>query len=390
MHVYSRTRTLELFLLLFVVASSGCGTACPPKPATGFAIHGMPGPEDFEIQTTGPGAPRLLVSSQERSEKEPEPGHIFSLSLASDGADLTPRPLVLTNREHCSFHPHGISLVTRQDGKQRLYVINHHDACDTNNCSCTLKNLTPADKGKEIHSVEVYELLDGGTWTMVDRLTDPLFLTHPNDVAASPDGFVYVTNAPVTKGGFLFEALIGHSSSSVVVFDEEAKKWYRVAGRPRIANGIAVDWPRKRLYVAETGRGRIDVLAMDGRGGPTAPVHVGTIDIGSGVDNLSWEPPGPDSRTLWVAADPNLFAFFRLGMAYKWAAYRHKKEVTSRSASEVYRISVNGDSGTSTPGSPAFCDDGARISGASTAVKYEGSLFISQVFGDFVLRLPYP
>jgi hypothetical protein len=354
----------------------------------------VPGPEDFEIQAKGPGAPRLIISSDERGDKKTKTradGGLFSLSLANGGAGAMPLGLMLVGREKvgCSFHPHGISLVTLSSGQQRLYVINHHEARNIGGCLLNADGLAAPHHGKEIHSIEVFDLIDGGAWKLVDRLTAPEFLTHPNDVAASPDGLVYVTNAPLTTFGFGYEALIGHSSSSVVVVDdrEKEKKWYRVAGRPRIANGIAIDWARKRLYVAETGTERIDVLALDGAGGPTAPVRVGEIEIGSGVDNLSWELPGPDSRLLWVAADPHLGAFVKFGIAYG-SAHRHHKDPKSRSASEVYQVVLDGNSGRRNPSlEPFFCDDGTMISAASVAIPYESSLFVGQVFEDFVLRI---
>jgi len=354
---------------------SNCTTAPPQQHAAVVHFHGVPGPEDIEIQSTGPGAPRLIISSQERREKLPkEPGRLYSLSLEK-GVAAAPVKLEL-GRDDCSFHPHGISLVTMENGLQRLYVINHHASSDVSGCLRNSKNAAQPGNPPLVHSVEVYELQNDGAWRMRERLPDPNgFLTHPNDVAALLNGFVYVTNAPSSQLGFVYEALIGHSSSSVVVFD--GKEWHRVLIKPRIANGIAADWERRRLYVAETGTKRIDVLALD-RGGATAPEKIGEVNIGSGVDNLSWGPPTPERRTLWVAADPSLIAFARLGSAYS----RNKNAL---SPSEVYSIKFQGDIGTPTR---EFCDDGSTISGASAAIPYDGNLFISQVFYDFVLRVP--
>jgi len=68
-------------------------------------------------------------------------------------------------------------------------------------------------------------------------------------------------------------------------------------------------------------------------------------------------------------------------------AWKRQKKEKPPSPSEVYRIDLIGDSGTA---KCVFGDPGRRISAASTAFPYEGSLFLGQVFDDFVLRYPFP
>lgn len=374
---------LSLSLLMLALAAGGDRTDAPATAKEGIRLGPVPGPEDFEIQTSGPDSPRLLVASQNDAgnRETTEPGEIIALSLAKGDEGKPPRTLVRADPEHknlcSSFHPHGVSLVTLPDGQLRLYVINHHDRRDLD----CLRSPRVTPQAGRINSVEVYDVQPDGNLRFVDRHLDNL-LTNPNDLAALPDSTLYVSNAPMHGLGFPYEALIAHSSSSVVMFD--GKSWHRAAFKPRIANGIAVDASRHRLYVAETRRKRITIFALDGRGGPTAPNKVGEIPVRSGVDNLSWGPAGPEGRTLWVAAHPSLFAFVRLGQAWKkdW-----KTKKSRQSPSEVYRIDLSSnDSGTATR---VFDDDGSRISAASVAFLFDGNLYVGQCFYDFVLRTPY-
>lgn len=374
----SRNRLLKVICGALASAVVGCRTACPPSTNESFRLGPVPGPEDFEVQTLGPGAPRFVVSSQDRSGDQQAPGHLLTISLVKEG-DATPKPCALTNRGGCSFHPHGLSLVNLPAGGMRLYVINHHDLGDTGDCLRDAEVVRHAGKKKPINSIEVYEPEGDGAWRMRERLLDPL-LTRPNDVVALADGTLYVSNPAPTSLGQLYEGLIGHGSSRVVMFD--GKSWHLVPGSHRNPNGVAVDEARRRLYVAMTAGRRLDVFALDGLGGATAPVKVGEIPVGSGVDNLSWGPEGPEGRTLWVAAHRSLWAFAKLGLA--WQKGSAEKPL---SPSEVFKIHLEGDTGTATC---VFCDDGRRISAASTAVLFDGNLYMGQVFEGFVLRYPFP
>jgi arylesterase/paraoxonase len=296
--------------------------------------RGMPGPEDIELDAGDARGPRLIVSSHERRRKDTT-GALFGVPLVN-GALGAPRPLELVDRDDVPFRPHGISLVAAA-GPPRLYVVNH---------------VTGAD-----HAIEVFEI-DGDRLRFRRRLAHPL-LTAPNDVVALPDGEVYVTNT-----GSPLAMLLGFRWGNVAHFDGE--RWAIAAEGIGFANGLAVNAAGDRVYVAGFGDQAIHEYPRNPDTGALEE-RLRAITVGSGVDNLTWA----DDHTLMVAAHPKLFAFLR-----------HARNPASRSPSEVYAVDVGDARVTRYPVD--------AVSAASTAILYQGRLYLGQVFDDAVVACPLP
>lgn len=297
----------------------------------------MPGPEDIELDLSGPAA-RLIVSAVER--RKAAQGAIFAIPVGQDGALGAPRALEVVGRDDTPFVPHGISLVG--EAKPRLYVINHI--------------------ARDRHAVEVFRL-DGERLAFVDRLTSPL-LTTPNDLVTLADGQIYVTNTGRTSGiaGALALLLVRRLGS---VVHHKDGRWTEVATGIAFANGIALAPDGGALYVAGTRDKALYVFRRDPRTG-TLGAESRTIVIGSGVDNLTWT----DGNTLVLAAHPSLFPFVL-----------HASGVRQRSPSEVYRVDVSGARAPEL----VFADDGTRVSAASTAILWRDRLYMGQVFSPGVI-----
>jgi sugar lactone lactonase YvrE len=132
-----------------------------------------------------------------------------------------------------------------------------------------------------------------------------------------------------------------------------------VAGRIAMGNGVVLG--PDALYQAATRGNRVYryPLLPDGRLGKRK-----VIARVVGPDNLRW-----DGDSLLVACHLRGLAFMR-----------HTQDASKWAPSTVYRISTDG-------GKPqvVYADKGGTISAASTALRLDGRLYISQVFGGTIL-----
>lgn len=323
--------------------------ACAQTQVTQLAdcayVRNLPGPEDLVVQSSGSGAPRLIVSSQERRLRSPmgEPemqGAIYRVEIGS-GHPGPALPFRIENRDDFPFHPHGLHY---QSGV--LYVINHVHA--------------------ERHVIEVFSV-GRRELSFTGRLESPL-LVRPNDLVSAPGGQLYVTNSRGFSG-FMgsVEVFLGLGASNVVHFNGAA--WSVAAGGLAMANGIEINAGGTRLYVA-TSRGE-KIVEFD-RDPVTGDLlgRAGTIKLGSAVDNLIWE----DAVHLLAAAHPR-----------GWAFWRHAGSADVRSPSEVFRVNVLDRSARR-----IYYDDGQTIDAASTAALYGGRIYLGQVFDPEILSCRAP
>ncbi len=336
-----------------IPAAAGCALAFGLS-CQGFAridlrdcktVADMPGPEDFEIDRADAKKPRLLVSAQDRRKRDPNgeamlAGQIFSLPLDAG----TPEPLILKNRDELPFHPHGISLI-RQGNESTLYVINHVMSVN--------------------HVIEVFTLKEKEL-IFKTRLRHPL-LVHPNDLVALPDGELYVTNDHGKTGvaGFI-EDLFAAGWSNVVHLKKGS--WEIVAEGIAFANGVQVNSKGDRLFVSGTRDRGIHVYPRETATGKIG-AQVDFWNLNSGLDNLLWE----DEYHLVTAGHPDVVAF--LG---------HVRSAESHSPSEIFRVeAVTGQF------ERIMANDGRLIDAASTALIFNGRLYMSQVFDPEIVHCSF-
>lgn len=387
----SMRTVLVTFLLILVSACTGrAGRSAPSRPApetSCWTLATVTGPEDFVVDRSQ-GTPRLLVSSRNIDDPSTRDG-IDAVTLDGAGRTLPARRLYLADRDDCSFHPHGISLVRGElnaDGAPGrpwlLYVINHHDEREASPAAGCVKGAEP---GTRPVSVEVFRV-GASELTFVQRLAAPAVLTHANDLVALSDGEVWITNPPPTSLGVLRESLFGHGDSKVVHFDcdhldettlrcpDTAESWSVAWDGGRFVNGIAyaegADGASDHLYVASSLGQAIHRfrVAEDG----TLTEEDPPIDVDGMPDNLTWL--GPGHRTLLAALHPDRRRFLQ-----------HSVRHHVRSPSRVVAVDLLASSGTAN--APViFDDDGRLVSAASTAACVDGDLILGQVYGAHVLR----
>lgn len=309
------------------------------------------GPEDMVLDTLSSSGARILVSCSERRIRNADFGEIFSLDVSTGLAKILPRK---NNPENLDFHPHGIDLVKNHDGEVLLYCISHNE------------------KQKE-HSIIIYRVFPDKL-EFQKKLDSPL-LVSPNDVAATPSGEMFVTNDSGKRNAKL-EHLFNLARASVVMYVEnnyfkdpstgQWKKnpvWQLAASGLKYANGIAAGSYRQ-IYVSTVTGNQLLSYQLVEKGNGFGPKKV--IAKLKGLDNISFVNPDE----ILVTSHPRLYRFIR-----------HYKNPEKKSPSVVYRVNLKtGKVNT------IFSDDGSQISAASTAVLFNGKLFISQVFEPFILE----
>ena len=319
----------------------------------------LPGPEDFELDKNDPANPRLIVSLQERRKMKdgrPVPeGAIAYVNLSEakkDGDTESAGLFEITWKIKARFHPHGISLVKDDSGRLLLYVINHSSETD--------------------NSIEIFEVQGNRLIQTGAPLKHAEHIFTPNDLVALPDGKIYLSNDHGKRGFFgLLENLFRFNWSWASYYD--GKSWSLAGDDIALANGVAVNQSRTRLYIAAVIDKGIHVFELDPVTGKTRK-RLGFIDVDSGVDNLMWE----NEHTLVVAGHYSLFDF--LG---------HAKDSNKKSPSDVYRI-ILGQDGVQAKVERIFGDDGKWGNALSTAHIDGRRLYLSQVFDPRVVACELP
>jgi hypothetical protein len=363
-----------------------------------WTLASVPGPEDLVLVPAGDAA---LVSSQDRRDDPMPPGAIWYVPLDRAAPARSPRRLTLRGRDDCSFHPHGIDLVTTNQGTTLLYVINHHHPEDLAVARACFDAIGRTKPRASVTSVEVFEYRNGELY-FLQRLADPEILTGGNDLVAEDDGDLWVTIPPGSAFGFLVE-LVGYTRSKLAHFDCERDldldarctgTWWEVKlpfeTPPRYVNGIEIDRDSQpdRLYLASTAGKRILVATIergkddDERGtekrdsGPPALRELGFHRVGGMPDNLLWS----DKGELLVAAHADSRRFLQ-----------HSRSASTPSPWKVFSLPA-GDAPGGSPGAerePAALelqDAGGRVSAASVAASIRGDFVLGQVYGPGVAR----
>ncbi len=335
-----------LVLLTSIVVS--CKTTVPPSTANYASydkIQVGPGPEDIDIDSiTNPAIPRLLAScGSRRAEYATIPNNIWAVDLRTNKATIIPR---IGEPEGFIFNPHGFS-ITKQlaNNKPWLWVINHGDASNQN---------------KNSQSITVYEVTPTNL-VFVKNITSEV-IESPNDIYGLSDGTCYFTNdfnAPKHN----LQLLLGRKTGSIVYYDGRDCK--KVATKLPYSNGIIAY--NNELYVScilKKAFYKMPILKNGTLGNKTRLAKL------KGIDNISIT-----DGTMYIASHPNLVAFAK-----------HFKNKKKHSPTVIYKFNPIQP----TQATVVYSNKGEQISAGSGAIYFKNSLYIAQVFEDYILKASNP
>ncbi len=320
------------WLAVALVLVGGCASLprAPRLPCHRIPVG--PGPEDAVLDDAHD---RLLVASHDRRARTPA-GEIYAVDLSRERAIILerrgePRDLVL--------RPHGLDLVTRDNGDLELLVVTHGARDPDTDWHAIVRYRVEAD---HLAFVAVHH----------DRL-----LVSPNDVVGLPDGSFYASNDASSHGNFL-ELALGLKGGSIAHLDSRGR-WQIAADELAYPNGVAI--VGDELWVSTTREHRLYAFAI----APSGQLRRRGVVA---------EIPGGDNFTVYddtvlVTSHPSALAFVG-----------HASDGSSLSPSVVYRVRLSSETAR-----VIYADSGAQISAASTALMARRRLYIAQVFEPFLL-----
>lgn len=292
------------------------------------------GPEDIVLDTQE-GKIRILASCNERVEKYPPFSEIVALNLETNQRTILSRK---SEPEFLKFNPHGFYLQT-VGGKKHLYIVNHYK------------------DGSKINSILVYEL-NGDEMTFMKEVRSDLMLS-PNEVCSLPNGSFYFTN-DMGSDDLINEQLFNKSGGSVVYCDTDGNCRY---AEEKLAFPNGLEYKNQQLFLATTrnyGLFQYDILTD---GTLTNKTKISSIN---GMDNIRWT-----NDNLTVSVHPDEIAFVK-----------HSTDEKFHSPSWTYLIDIQNKTA-----KLLYKSGGYEISGGSTSIEVNGYLYISQVFGDYLLKV---
>ncbi len=288
------------------------------------------GPEDMALNSR---SKEIFISSHARHSWE-TPGNIYVLNPVSHKIRLINRR---DEPENFILRPHGISFVS---SRQLLYVVNH--------------GKTEKDGH---HAIVLYKFKKNVLY-FVQVLEDPL-LASPNDVAALPNGDLYVTNDRVGSSNVLSMLF---KRANVVHYNSSTKKWNRIIKGLSFANGILVT--SNMILVADTNASKL--------------LYYNKQDDSQWVLKKRFPVIHPDNITFYsdneviVASHKSLFAFIR-----------HASNMQKKSPGALYLVNLDTSSK-----KLLYEDVGEGINAMSTGLFHRNQIFIGQVFDKFILSCP--
>ncbi|MBK9327900.1 MAG: hypothetical protein IPM95_01020 [Sphingobacteriales bacterium] len=288
------------------------------------------GPEDIVLDVKND---RLIVSCDERRDDKPDIGVLYQISLTSDES----KELKMINLPSIPFHPHGIDFQT-VNGTDYLFVINHYgDALQTN-------------------GIEQFKINEDNL-EFIREYKNPLLIS-PNDITVLPNGSFYFSNDKNSTD--VLELLLNPNKGSVG-FCNGGDVWKIVDSLISFPNGMYNE--HNILYLATSRNHALFTYTILPDGSLNDKKVLSNIN---GMDNIT-----NHGDELIIAVHPDEIKFALLSYI-----------PTIFSPSKSY--SINKSTGET---KVIFSDDGRMLSGGSTSLIYNNTLYLSQVFDGFVLKI---
>ncbi|MFH0755900.1 MAG: hypothetical protein V2B15_01260 [Bacteroidota bacterium] len=325
------------FIFFMVSSLSALGIhGCQRIPeGNGFITRRIevgPGPEDMVLDSLQ-GLPRLLISCTGRRELQQPYGEIESLDL------VTGRRKVLSRQNEpagLKFRPHGIFL-----DDSLLYVISHEEEPDH-------------------HPILIYRV-SGDTLEFMEWIQTPA-QHSPNALVAGPGGEIYFVNDSGKRGSLAEKILKLRRASLVRLTRGTDNQWESQIIASNLGYPAGINRIGNQIYAGDAILHRIHIFNITSQGVvPGSPIR-GL----KGNDNIRIH----NGRIL-TPGHINALRFIR-----------HAKDPRKLSPVEVFLADPQTGDVRS-----IYMTDGSEISAGSTAILFDGYLYIGQVFDPYILKI---
>lgn len=306
-----------------------------------LGCHRIPtGPGPGHMVSGSVPIPRIFVSSHNKRLWKTF-GEIYAV-------DLRDHSSVKMKRKHepsyLPFRPDGLGLSTNHQKEKILYVALHGE------------KIPGSDHGIAFYKVTGNLLLFRG------YLKDPL-LRQPLSIAALPGGKLFVANNSSLGRGFL--GLSRKKAGQILFYD--GKKWSISADELDHAGSLT--YRNGLLAVTQSKSNEVTLFDADPLTGKlTNPRKIGSEIPNPG--NISFA----DDNTILGAAHPSSFSLVQ-----------HSRHSDHPSPSLIFEIDI-----AKKEARTIYLNDGYEISAASGALMYKKTIYISQLFGSYLMNCPAP
>ncbi|ARN75815.1 SMP-30/gluconolactonase/LRE family protein [Oceanicoccus sagamiensis] len=341
-------KKILLSLLLIVVlfslwsynAMDGFDTVEPHFAGSCEVVRGEGSAEDIEIDHQ---AGVAFISAKDRLGAASSGDNngtitVYDLAAAKDRFEMEP----LQGMD--DFSPHGISLYQAEDGRRRLYVINHRAT------------------GEE--TIEVFDVAADHSLNFVKTLRDPLFFS-PNDLVAVGWDQLYIANDSGATNGFeTGMQMMGLMDISTIVYFDQDRATVAIDSFPT-SGGINSSKDGKTLYIGGTSSKSLEVYRRDVNNGALSFLQ--SFDLKMGVDNIDVAVDG----AVWVAGHPKV-----IDLIGHFASQGEKP-----APSQVYILPLDTMANDGSLAAPVdiFTSLGDDLSASSVAAEHQGKFYIGGI-----------
>jgi sugar lactone lactonase YvrE len=302
----------------------------PSENMKSHQVTTNPGPEDIVLDTISDANPRIIISCDTRRTKE-KSGSIQAMDVNSEKVMEIQR---IGEPERLVFHPHGIDLVKLSDGSVKLYVVNHNEA-------------------EKKQSILIYQLKNNQL-IFEKQLIDES-IASPNDVTGTPDGTIYFSNE-FHKRNARLAAILGLKTGYFVSWN--GKEFTKREKGFCYANSMAIF--ENTMYTTGS-RNRFLYKSPQVFSAKSKKKKFAKIP---GADNISIA-----NNKAYVACHVNLFKFLK-----------HVDSKENKTPTVIYEIDLK-----TAKKRVFYVNNDGQINGASTAIYFQGRLYLSQIFEPYLL-----
>lgn len=322
----------QLFLAVLILCPLGCNSLPADSSDSGEQIGVGPGPEDMVLDTLH--SPRLLISCTARREANKPYGEIEALNLLSMERSVLARH---NEPDSLVFRPHGIYL----DGNM-LYVISHEQEPD-------------------IHPILVYRVHENHLEFRERILTS---MQHsPNALVTGPNGEIYFVNDSGKRGSLIEKALKLKRASVVRLRKNAENQWESTYMATDLGYPAGINRIGNEIFAGDATLNLIHRYRISHKGLTPLPA----------IKDLK----GNDNIRIYQGK------LLTCGHVKPLKFVGHAKDQDKLSPVEVFLVDPSPGGETKS----LFTSDGTQISAASTAIIFDGFLYICQVFEPYILKV---